>query len=139
MPATTTSTPRMVGYQRFGSVSSLPRVIAAERGNTGPLGSETALVVDDRLDLVLRQLIDEVRHAARRDAALAVELVGRHALGDPVELLLAARLVGELDQRRAVGEVGPEGTTARRRRRWQLDVVRVVVRRALRVAARAVQ
>src|SRR4029079_6389646 len=131
----------MVGYQRFGLVSSAPRITTAEKGNTVPLrlGSETAFVVDDQLDLRLRQHVDEVRHPARRDAALAVQLVGRDAERDPVDLLLATRFGGELDRRGAAGEVRPERAAPVRLGRGELDVVRVLVRRAAGVAARAVE
>ena len=68
---TTTRTPRIVGYQRFlSTVCSWARDEDVHR-----CVLEAALVLDDRSICSSVRVVDEVRHAARRDAPDAVGLV----------------------------------------------------------------
>src|SRR5215216_6332675 len=142
MPATTTRMPRIVGYQRsFGMFSvgwawARRDVITA----SGSRALEATLVVDDRLDLLLGQGVAEVRHAARRDPARAVQLVGGLARRDPFDLVLDALRARELTQRVAASEVGAVGATALRTgQRPRSGIVRIVEGPVLRVAPRALQ
>src|SRR3954454_10186802 len=122
--ATTTRTPRIVGYQSVRSIAVLARVDMVESVSFSAL--EASLVRHDGLDLLLREQVHEERHPARRDPAHPVPLVGRRAERHPVELVLAARLRRELQLLGAVGEVRAEGAAALGRWRGEREVVRVV-------------
>src|SRR5713226_3277970 len=101
-PATTTRMPRIVGYQRVLSICSWARISVVIASSSG---SQAALVVDDRLDLLLGQDAGEVRHSAGRDPARAVLLVRRLAARNPVVLILRALGSRELAERGSTGEV----------------------------------
>src|SRR3979411_2748549 len=90
-PATTTRMPRIVGYQSVLSICSWARVSALTVATSA---SQPALVVDDRLDLLLGEDVGEVRHAARRDPPRAVLLLRKLARRNPVEVVLEACRAG---------------------------------------------
>src|SRR5437773_2311067 len=96
---TTTRTPRIVGYQ-------MPWAVAARIEVTALL-LQRPLVGHDLLDLVLGEDRAEVRHAARRDPADPVLLVGVHPDADPLEQLVLAGRRRELVVDVAPGEVRP--------------------------------
>src|ERR1700716_1003695 len=142
MPATTTRIPRIVGYQRsFGMLSvgwawARRDVITA----SGSRALQATLVVEDCLDLFLGQHAAEVRHATGRDPPRAVQLVGRLARRDPVDLVLDPLRPRELAHRVAAREVGPVRATALwTGQRPGPGIRRVVEGPVLRVAPRALQ
>src|SRR5690349_1313793 len=142
MPATTTRIPRIVGYQRSFGICSVGWACARTDVITasGSRASQAPLVVDDGLDLLLGQGVAEVGHAAGRDPARAVRLVGGLARGDPVDVVLDPRRTRELAHRVAAGEVRSERATALRTgERPGPGIRRVVEGPVLRVASRALQ
>src|SRR4051812_28785747 len=140
--ATTTSTPRIVGYQRSRSlIPSAARTSAFTRAP--PL--EAPLEFDDLVDLGLGHDRREVRHATGGDAAHAVALVLLDAVGHPFVLLLEPRRLGvvgreagELLEHGAATQGRAEGTATSRRGFGDERLGRVVVGPALRVATRAI-
>src|SRR6266699_2519690 len=110
MPATTTRIPRIVGYQRSFGICSVGwawarRDVITASGSRAP---QAPLVVDDGLDLLLGQGVAEVGHAAGRDPARAVRLVGGLAGRDPLDVVLDPRRARELAHGVAAGEVRSE-------------------------------
>src|SRR5258708_669823 len=110
MPATTTRIPRIVGYQRSFGICSVGWAWARRDVITasGSCSSQAPPVVHDRLALLLGQGFAEVGHAAGRDPARAVRLVGGLARRDPVDVVLHPRRACELAHRVAAGEVRSE-------------------------------
>src|SRR5262245_19021853 len=134
--------PRIVGYQRSFGMFSVGCAWARSDVITmsGPRASQTPLVVDDRLDLLLRQHVAEMRHAARGDAARPVQLVGGLAVRDPVDLVRYALRARELSQRLAAGQVRAEcAATLRTGQRARAGLVRIEERPVLGVAAGALE
>src|SRR5215210_1054876 len=128
--------PRIVGYQSVLSNVSWARVSALTVATSA---SQAALVVDDRLDLVLGQDLREVRHAAGRDPSRPVQLLRRLAGRDPVEVVLDAGRAGELTQGVSIGEVRAVRPTAHRPGKRPRRLGRIEERPVLRVAAGALQ
>src|SRR6187551_2125749 len=131
--AMTTSTPRIVGYQRPLCSTSLARIVDTF------LLLQRSLVGHDRLDLFLREHGAEVRHAARGDAPDSVLLVGRDTDADPPEQLGLTARRRELVVHVTPGEIGTIGAATHRTGcRVGQGVGRIEVRPAPRVAAGAV-